>query len=106
LEKDVASYVEQYVVRAGLVRPGPPIAGTTPHRLVPGLTGFSVQSAPGIQAEELARAGTFPHPRIGVTTVAVLEGHGFRLVFPTPGEGAYHATVRAPVRCQGTSRYC
>jgi hypothetical protein len=91
----VAQDEEQYVVRAGLARPGPLIVGTTPHRLVPGLSGFSVQSAPGIPVEELARAGSFPHPWISVTTFAVLERHGFELVFPTPGKGAYHATVRA-----------
>jgi hypothetical protein len=45
---------------------------------------------------ELARAGWFPHPWISVTTVVLPRRHRFDLVFPTPGEGAYHATVRAP----------
>jgi hypothetical protein len=88
--------VEQFVVRAGLARPSPLIVGTTPHRLVPGLSGFSVQSAPGVPVEELARAGLFPHPWISVTTVTILERHGCELVFPTPRKGAYHATVGAP----------
>jgi hypothetical protein len=88
--------VQQYVVRAGLAQPASLIAGTAPHPLVPGLCGFSVQSAPGITVEELARAGRFPHPWISVTTVAVLARHGFDLAFPTPGKGAYHATVRVP----------
>jgi hypothetical protein len=88
--------VEQYVVRAGLARPAPLIVGTTPHPLVPGLAGFSVQSAPGLPVEKLARAGRYPHPWISVTTVVILRRHGFDLVFPTPGKGAYHATVRAP----------
>jgi hypothetical protein len=87
--------VEQFVVRAGLARPDPLIAGTTPHPLVPGLSGFSVQSAPGVPVEELARAGRFPHPWISVTTVVIPRRHGFDLVFPTPGRGAYHATARA-----------
>jgi hypothetical protein len=88
--------VEHFIVRAGLARPASLIVGTTPHRLVPGLSGFSVQSASGVSVEELARAGRFPHPWISVTTLAILQHRGFDLVFPTPGKGAYHATVRAP----------
>jgi hypothetical protein len=88
--------VEQYVVRAWLARPGSLIVGTTPHRLVSGLTGVSVRSTQGVTVDELARAGQFPHPWISVTTVDVLEQHGFDLVFPAPGKGAYLATVRAP----------
>ena len=88
--------VEQVIVRAGLARPASRIVGATPHLLVPGLSGFSVQSAPGVPVEELARAGRFPHPWISVTTVVSLRRHGLDLVFPTPGKGAYHATVRAP----------
>jgi hypothetical protein len=88
--------VGQYIVRAGLARPATLIIGTAPHRLVAGLSGFSVQSAPGISIEELAQAGRFPHPWISVTTVATMRRHGFELMFPTPGKGAYHATVRAP----------
>ena len=88
--------MEQYVVRAGLARPDSLIVGTTRHPLVPGLFGFSVQSAPGVAVADLARAGRFPHPWISVTTVVMLRRHGFDLVFPTPGKGAYHATVRAP----------
>jgi hypothetical protein len=88
--------VDQYVVRAGLGRPGPLIVGTTPHRDIPGLTGFSVQSAPGLSVDELMRGAGFPHTWISVTTLDALQRHGFDLVFPTPGKGAYHATVRAP----------
>jgi hypothetical protein len=87
--------VEQYVVRAGLARANSLIVGTTRHPLVPRLFGFSVQSAPGVLVDELARAGRFPHPWISVATVDVLRRHGFDLVFPTPGKGAYHAIVRA-----------
>jgi hypothetical protein len=88
--------VEQFVVRAGLARPAVLVVGTTPHRLVTGLSGFSVQSAAGMPVDELARAGRFPHPWISVITVAISRTHGFDLVFPTPGKGAYHANVRAP----------
>jgi hypothetical protein len=58
------------------------------------LFGFSVQSAPGISVDELARAGLFPHLQISVTTLDILQRHGFDLVFPTPGGGMYHATVQ------------
>lgn len=86
----------QYVVRAGVAQPRSLIEGTTPHRLVNGLCGFSVQSAPGLAIGELARGGRFPHLRISVTTVDLLHENGFTLVFPTPGKGAYHATVETP----------
>lgn len=86
----------QYVVRAGIAQPRSLIEGTASHRLVAGLCGFSVQSAPGVTVEELARAGRFPHSQISVTTVELLHEHGFAVVFPTPGKGVYHATVRTP----------
>lgn len=91
-----ADEVDQHVVRAGMARPDNLIAGTTAHRLLPGLTGFSVQSAPGVSIDELARGGQFRNLQISVTTVSTLQRHGFEVVFPTPGRGAYHATVRAP----------
>ena len=87
---------DQYVVRAGIARPDNLIGGTTAHRLIPALTGFSVQSAPGVLIEELARGGEFRNRQISVTTRNALRWHGFDVVFPTPGRGAYHATVRAP----------
>jgi hypothetical protein len=31
-----------------------------------------------------------------VTTLNALQWHGFDLVFPTPGQGVYRATVVAP----------
>ena len=61
---------------------------------IPGLSGFSVRSAPGVSVNELARAGRFAHLQIGVTTLDVLLGDGFELVFPTPGGGVDRATVR------------
>jgi hypothetical protein len=71
----------QYVVRAGLVRPRDLIAGTGPHRDVPALTGFSVQSARCVCWEDLAQD---------------LQWYGFKLHFPSPGRGVYHATVQTP----------
>jgi hypothetical protein len=79
-----------------MARPDNLIAGTTMHRLIPGLTGFSVQSALGVSVEELARGGQFRNRQISVTTRTALQQRGFELVFPTPGRGAYHATVRTP----------
>jgi hypothetical protein len=86
---------DQYAVRAGLARPDNLIAGTTAHSTpLPGLTGFSVQSSPGVSIDELARGGQFRNRQISVTTASALRRNGFELVFPTPGRGAYHATVR------------
>jgi hypothetical protein len=88
--------VPQYVVRAGLVRPRDPIDGTTSHRDMPELTGFSVQSAPGVSVDELARGGLFRNRQISVATRQDLQWYGFKLFFPTPGRGLYHATVQTP----------
>jgi hypothetical protein len=93
---ELAGVADQYVVRAGLARPDNLIAGTTAHRLIPGLTGFSVQSAPGVSVGDLARGGQFHNRQISATTQNALRQQGFEVVFPTPGRGAYHATVRAP----------
>lgn len=86
----------QYVVRAGLVRPRDLIAGTGPHRDVSELTGFSVQSAPCVCWEDLARGGRFRNLHVSVATRQDLQWYGFKLVFPSPGRGLYHATVQAP----------
>lgn len=86
----------QYVVRAGIAQPRSLIEGVTAHRLIKGLHGFSVQSAPDLSVEELARGGRFPNARISVTTLELLHENGFVLVFPTLGRGAYHATVQTP----------
>ena len=90
---DITSH---FIVRAGLARPDSLIIGTTPHRDIAGLTGFSVQSAPGVAVEELARGGLFPHGWISVTTLAVVQWYGFKLIFPTQGRGVYHATIEVP----------
>lgn len=96
-ERPVAELEQaQYVVRAGLARASTLIDGTGEHSLLPGLTGFSVQSAPGVSVQDLARGGGFRNRQISVTTREALVRHGFDLLFPTPGRGAYHATVRVP----------
>lgn len=85
-----------YVVRAGIARPADFITGTREHRDVPGLTGFSVQSWPGVPVEALARSGRFRNLQVSVTTADTLRQHGFEVVLSTPGKGDYRATVRAP----------
>jgi len=84
----------QNAVRAGVATPNQLIAGSAEHRDVPGLFGFSVQSAPGLSVDDLARAGAFPNRKISVTTTAELAGVGVAVV-PSPGAG-YHATAQVP----------
>jgi len=84
----------QNVVRAGVATPNSLIAGSAEHSAVPGLYGFSVQSAPGLSVDDLARAGAFPNRQISVTTTAELAGVGVAVV-PSPGAG-YHATAQVP----------
>ena len=84
----------QNVVRAGVATPNSLIAGSAEHSAVPGLYGFSVQSAPGLSVDDLAQAGAFPNRQISVTTTAELAGVGVTVV-PSPGAG-YHATAQVP----------
>jgi len=84
----------QNVVRAGVATPNSLIAGSAEHLAVPGLYGFSVQSAPGLSVEDLAQAGAFPNRQISVTTTAELAGVGVAVV-PSLGAG-YHATAQVP----------
>jgi hypothetical protein len=59
--------------------------------------GFSVQTAPGVSIDELARGGYFPNGQISVSTVEQLEAiPGVTVNFPTPGRGDYHGTVNVP----------
>ena len=57
-----------YVVRGAVATPLQLQNGVTEHRAVPGLIGFSVQSAPGMTIEQLAAAGQFKNAQISVTT--------------------------------------
>jgi RHS repeat-associated protein len=84
----------QYVVRGGIATPDLLITRSAEHTSVPGLYGFSVQSAPGVSVNDLARAGAFPNAMISVTTTAELAGLGVAVI-PSPGAG-YHATVQVP----------
>jgi hypothetical protein len=59
--------------------------------------GFSVQTAPGISEDVLARGGSFPNAQISVSTVRQLEAiPGVTVTAPTPGFGDYHGTVNLP----------
>jgi hypothetical protein len=82
----------QYVVRGGFAVPQNLINGSsyTPY----GVYGFSVQSAPGVSVDNLAKAGQFPNSTISVSTVTKLTSVG-AIVTQTPGVG-YHATVVVP----------
>jgi hypothetical protein len=86
----------QYVVRAGVATPSLLRVGT---RFTVNGFGFSIQSAPGISVEELARGGRFPNRQISVTTLQELRGAGVSVNFPTPrspGAGDHHGTVMVP----------
>ena len=83
----------QYVVRAGVATPFQLRAGT---RLTVNGYGFSIQTAPGVSVDELARGGRFPNRQISVTAVQQLRDVGVTVNFPTPGAGAHHGTVVVP----------
>lgn len=86
---------EVFVVRGGIATPEQLQKGVAEHRAVPGLTGFSVQSAPGKSIEELAAAGQFKNAQISITTVQNLLKVGVAIV-PSPG-GGYHNTAVTPL---------
>ena len=84
----------QFVVRGGLASPSQLARGTaqTPF----GLYGFSVQTAPRVSVEGLAKAGRFPNKQISVTTIGRLQSiPGVVVHAPTPGRGL-HGTVTVP----------
>lgn len=88
------------VVRGGIVTPQQLQRGIAEHVRVPGLTGFSVQSAPGKAIDQLAAAGQFRNRQISVTTIGEFEDAaaalGFNVsVVPSPGRG-FHCTVTTP----------
>jgi hypothetical protein len=98
---DVAAGEPDWIVRGGVATPEQLRDGTSEHRDVPGLTGFSVRRQPGKTVEELAAAGQFRNRIISVTTVRelVLAGQraGYAIqVLPTP-RGLYHQTVQTVV---------
>ena len=92
LNQDFGSY--QYVVRAGMAAPENLEGGT---KLTQNGYGFSVQTAPGVSIDELARGGRFPNNQISWTTVDTLQKiPGVTVNWPTPGYGDYHGTVNLP----------
>ena len=84
----------QYVVRGGEGKARDFERGT---QLTANGFGFSVQTAPGVPVDELARGGEFPNRQISVSTVQELNAiPGVAVNFPTPGRGLYHGTVNVP----------
>jgi hypothetical protein len=97
---EAAAGEPDWIVRGGVATPEQLRDGTSEHRDVPGLTGFSVRRQPGKTVEELAAAGQFRNRIISVTTIGelVLAGQraGYAIqILPTP-RGLYHQTVVAP----------
>jgi hypothetical protein len=84
---------EYFVVRGGIAHPASLIAGAKPHNRLPGISGISVQSWPGVSVEHLARAGGFPNLQISVATFDAIRRAGFEIQLSTPGAGRYHGTV-------------
>ena len=84
----------QYVVRGGQGAASSFQAGTAATQ---NGYGFSVQTAPGVSVNELARGGSFLNSQISVSTVQQLQDiPGVSVNFPTPGRGDYHGTVNVP----------
>lgn len=85
----------QWVVRGGVATAGQLIAGYGEHLAVSGLFGFSVQYAPGLSVDEIARARRFPHTRLSIAYDTELSaavtplGYALRIVH-SPGRGYHH----------------
>jgi hypothetical protein len=93
VEADSDPASPQFVVRAGVASASQLRTGT--RHSVNG-HGFSVQTAPGMQVDDLTRGGQFPNRLISVTTIAKLGTIGITVNAPTPGAGAHHGTVVIP----------
>ncbi|MBN9064178.1 MAG: RHS repeat-associated core domain-containing protein, partial [Rhizobiales bacterium] len=84
----------RYVVRGGA---GASKTFETGTALTQNGYGFSVQTAPGVSVQELAKGGRFPNAQISVSTVHLLQKiPGVVVRWPTPGAGDYHGTVNIP----------
>lgn len=85
----------QWVVRGGIATPDRLIKGYGEHLAVPGLYGFSVQYAPGLSVDEIARARRFPNTLLSIAydteLAAALKplGYGLRIV-RSSGRGYHH----------------
>ncbi len=78
------AYSPQYVIRGGLAKADNLIEYSGPVESYPGVTGFSVRTAPGMSPTQLAlTAPTYPNKMISVTTVDALRNVGVPVV-PTP----------------------
>lgn len=87
-----------WVVRGGLATARSLVDGYEEHGAVPGLFGFSVQFAPNIEVDELARAGKIRNGQISYATDDALRGavqplgYDVRLV-KSSGHGFHHTFV-------------
>jgi hypothetical protein len=79
---------EAVVVRGGRNLPADILRGIGTHPS--GVTGVSVECAPGVSVAELAAA--IPHGQIGVTTVGAVRQAGGDVI-RTTGRSSYHATL-------------
>jgi hypothetical protein len=79
---------EAVVVRGGRNLAADILRGTGTHPS--GVTGVSVECAPGVSVAELATA--IPHGQIGVTTVGAVRQAGGEVI-RTTGRSSYHATL-------------
>ena len=97
LSGDTIQTPDVYVVRAGVPSPENLQNSVSDHNRVPDLSGFSVQSAPGVSVQDLAAQlpSTGDRKTIGVSTVSRLNAIGSS-VLSSPGFGAFHATVVTP----------
>lgn len=80
--------VHALVVRGGRNRPQDIRRGIGTHPS--GVTGVSVESAPGLSVAELAKL--IPHGQVGVTTVGEVRKVGGNVI-RTSGRSPYHATL-------------
>jgi hypothetical protein len=76
------------VVRGGKNRPEDIVRGTGTHPS--GVTGVSVESAPGATVEQLAVG--IPHGQVGITTVGKVRAAGGDVI-RTSGRSPNHATL-------------
>jgi RHS repeat-associated protein len=85
----------QYVVRGGVTTAQSLISGSRFNAQY-GVSGFSVNTAPGMSVDQIALATPVPNAMISYTTTAQLAGVGVPVV-PTPTPNTLHATAVVPV---------
>ena len=82
------------VIRFGLSAPETLRKSALEHHDERGDFAISAFSLPGARAEDLARLGALPHPRIRETTVGRLREAGYDVIPDPPPEG--HALIMLP----------